>query len=652
MTEARQETFASDRLDQHQRLAATASETVVAVSGGPGSGKTRALLGRADWLMASGVDPGELLMVTSTTGAVDDIDRRWREDLGKLEGPQFVRSTLRALASDVMSRYGPSAARDVPNSVWGQEQGRQVITLLARDWVDRDIGPTEATEALWWAQARAGQSVAAPCREEPDWSEVLAQYTDLKRRQRVLDVDDLVPAAVRMLEASDRQGLQRPARQWDHLVIDHLEDLTLLDWLLLQMLVRPGGSLTVGINRNERVGGMRGADDGVWTTLCTGDASRPAARVYELGLIHHRNRSIYALSSLLRQADQSQWSTDEAEGFPLGAQATGSELVIVRGSHADMDQAIIQQMTGRISQGRRWDEMACISYGRASLERFRDALLRRQAPHRTLTACPGRGEDPHMESVLALLQLVANPHDIAALTLWVGNVLGARQHGRRLQQVVARQVVHLARGYGGDLGEALGHEAGRHRPDSPAGSCLTSAAMAYQDLRRRVDEGALGWEELWSRTHGLAAAALAGADLPEPESGPTPSGTPVTRQLLAAFLCALAARDWPVTTSQDCLTLATAGEAKGLHWPLVWVIDANNDDLPDFAGSDLPQRREWIPQAFYVAVTRALEEVHAYCSQAPGRGVNPLVPPDLDGINSGVIPTRYVNARGEDIRPG
>ena len=652
MTEPQQRAFAADRLDRHQRTAATSGEPVVAVTGGPGAGKTRALLGRLGFLLASGMDPQSAVLVTSTGGAVEDIWRRWRADLGMAADPDFRTETPMAMAHAVLRSYAAAIGLQAPDTVWSRDEARQVLGLLTRDWVGREMGPTEAMEVLWWAQSRARGPVAMPRREEPDWAEVVERYTDLKRQQSVLDVDDLVPTAIGVLEEMTRRGLQWPQMQWDHMVIDNLEDMTAQDWQLLKMLARPGGSLTVGINLNERVRGMRGADDEVWTALRMGETGWPAAHIYELGLNHHGNGSVYALSKLLRQSDRLNWATDEVDGFPLGPQVTGSELVIVRGTRSEMDQVMLQQMRARISEGRRWDEMACISYGRSSLERFRDALVRHQIPHKLLSASPGRGEEPQTESTLALLQLVANPRDLGALTVWLGNVYRARQVGARVGLVVARHVHDLAREHEGDLGEALSHETRRHRAAGPIGICLAVASMAYQDLCRVVDEGTLERSEAWSRAQGLVAMALVGAARPEQSNGDARSGTPVTRQWLADALCSLAAMDWSNVPDPQGLTLATVNEAKGLHWPLVWLLDGSEDEFPDFAESDLPQRREWIPRAFYVAATRALEQAHIYCSQMPGRGVDTIILPDPDAMDDGIISKRYVNARGEETQLG
>ena len=652
MAEPQQTVFPADRLDQHQRTAATSNKPLVAVTGGPGSGKTRALLGRLSFLLASGVEPLSVVLVTSTWGAVEDIRRRWRADLGIAAAPDFMTSTPLALAYSVLRTYAPVIELQAPDTVWGHEEARQVIGLQTNDWVGREMGPKEAMEVLWWAQSWARGSVAMPRREEPDWAEVVEQYTDLKRQQSVLDVDDLVPTAIRVLEEMTRRGLQWPHMQWGYMVIDNLEDMTVQDWRLLKMLARPGGSLTVGINLNERVRGMRGADDEVWTALRMGETGCPAAHIYELGLNHHSNGSVYALSKLLRQTNRANWSTDEVDGFPLGPQVAGSELVIVRGTPSEMDQVMLQQMSARISEGRRWDEMACISYGRSSLERFRDALVRHQIPHKLLSASPGRGEDRQTESTLALLQLVANPRDLGALTVWLSNVYGAKQLGTRVGLVVARHVHNLAKEYEGDLGEALSHETRRHRGASPIGSCLAVASMAYQDVRRMVDEGTQELGEAWSRAQGLVASALAGGAKPEQSNGDAPSDPPVTRQWLANALFYESAINQSPMPSRQGLTLATVNEAKGLHWPLVWVMDGNMEDFPDIAESGLPQRHEWIPRAFYVAATRALEQVHIYCNQVPGRGVDPLILPNPDAVDDRIISKKYVNAWGEETQLG
>ena len=135
MTEPQQRVFAADRLDQYQRTAATSKESVLAITGGPGAGKTRALLGRLGFLLAGGVNPQSVILVTSTCGATEDLRRRWQADLGMTAEPDFRTSSPLALAYAVLSAYAPTIELQVPDTVWGHEEARLVIALLTKYWV-------------------------------------------------------------------------------------------------------------------------------------------------------------------------------------------------------------------------------------------------------------------------------------------------------------------------------------------------------------------------------------------------------------------------------------------------------------------------------------------------------------------------------------
>lgn len=305
-------------LDNAQSDAVLSPAAVLAILAGAGSGKTRVLTHRIARRIADGsATPKHVMAVTFTTKAASEMRSRLRVLLGEELFPVRPRAftprpsagpavhTLHALGYSLLNRY--AADRD---------QRRRHVThrrhdLLAGTLKDvgesrLTVGPLEAE--IEWAKARAlspRQYLAAAEDQRrvvgADGQlvdlEVVArafeQYEQTMRRRQVMDVDDLIVEAVRVLE--NDSAFRAAQGYWHrHVFVDEYQDLNPAQFRLLRALVGDNPDLCVVGDPNQAIYGWNGADPNLLTDFNT---YFPSAQVLHLEANYRCRRPIVAAAA-------------------------------------------------------------------------------------------------------------------------------------------------------------------------------------------------------------------------------------------------------------------------------------------------------------------------------------------------------------------
>lgn len=239
---SRQETAQPFCYSGGQQHAIDAGPHPVLVLAGPGSGKTRTLVGRVERLLHDNVPAGQILAVTFTRRAAGELRERLALALGETAGlPQA--DTLHALALSCWDGEEPAvlseeAARTLFCTVNGlaASEGR-------KDW-----------EALSLARERLE---SLPPERELRFS----RYQAFKREKRLADYTDL-------LEHWQASLRTTPERPWTEVLVDEIQDLSPLQLALVQALLPPDGRGFFGIgDPDQSIYGFRGAHPDVQAAL-------------------------------------------------------------------------------------------------------------------------------------------------------------------------------------------------------------------------------------------------------------------------------------------------------------------------------------------------------------------------------------------------
>ncbi len=232
-----------DRLDAMQRVAASAPGGPMLIVAGPGTGKTRTLTHRVAYLCAElGVRPDQCLAITFTRRAAEEVGDRLRSLLGPVASDVTV-ATFHALALTILREH-PGRA--------GLGDGFRVA-----DDADRAAAIDEATTrdgVVTMSAAQARRALAAATDDG-----LRERYLAGLRRNDLVDVDELVTLAVDLLRgAPDLVAAYR--RRWSWTFVDEYQDVDPSQFDLLRLLCPADGNLCAIGDPDQAIYAFRGAD--------------------------------------------------------------------------------------------------------------------------------------------------------------------------------------------------------------------------------------------------------------------------------------------------------------------------------------------------------------------------------------------------------
>jgi len=606
-------------LNPPQREAVTVPEGPLLVLAGAGSGKTRVIAHRVAWLLEQGADPASILAVTFTNKAAAEMRERVRA-LARA-GSRVQVSTFHGFGLWLLGQE--HAAAGLPRRFAVCDAGDQ-MALLRRCMRevridDRRFDLRRLLSILSRAKNALADGIAVGAEGRGDdydlaAAEVWPRYREALRAQRAVDFDDLVAGPVALL-GRDAEVREKYRGRFRHVLVDEYQDTNLCQLRLLELLCAPGKargrgwsgrSLCAVGDDDQAIYGWRGAEV---KNILRFDRHFPGARVVRLEQNYRSTGHVLACANgVIGRATERHpkrlW-TDAGAGDPVRVVALEDE---------EEEARFVAGEVGRLrGEGRALADVAVLYRLNAQSRPVEEALREAGVPH-AVRGGPAFFDRSEVRDVLAWLKVCAAPHDDVSLARVVnvpprgiGDVslsrLGEWASSQGLPicraMAVAERVAGLPRGAPEKMGEFLSlleRFRARFR-----GGTLGAAARAM------VEELGLA---AWVRSSVLSAEA--GARKVEAIEGVLRSLESYERRerrpTLEGFLSRLALDSREEEPEEaDGVTLMTLHAAKGLEFPVVFLIGCEEDLLP-VAGiqgeaRDLEEER----RLAYVGITRARE---------------------------------------------
>jgi len=605
--------FDTTDLTAEQEKAATHQGSALLIVAGAGTGKTTTLTARLAHLLASGVPPQRILLLTFSRRAAADLLNRAEQ----LTGPGAHAAwggTFHAVANRLLRRYGGALGLPPSFTVLDTADTAEMMALAREGSGKHNGSPPHQRRArkqtLADIHSRCVNSKTPLSRvlrthfpwcaeEKAEIRETFKGYALRKRAQGVLDYDDLLLYWAALLATPDVARILQ--KKFDHILVDEFQDTNALQADLLEGMCSAGTEITAVGDDAQSIYSFRAAThanimefptrfNAKVVTLEQNHRSTPAllaatnALIDEAANRHPKNlwsnRADLAQPVLMRCADEDAQSREvcarilqhHEKGTPLQAQA-----VLVRTSHhSDL---LELELAAR--------NIPFIKYGGL---KFLEAT--------------------HVKDLVCLLRLVENPKDELAwfrILQLLDRVGPAAAH--RLTALLApsdNPAAHLvdcledlppqARSAAQDLATAL--------VDSLSLG-PTSAVPVIERMRRWLDPTV-------KTRYPNAPARLSDLEQLQSAAG-NASG-------LSQFLTDLAL-DPPAATSdlagpphldEDFITISTIHWAKGAEWDVVHVLHLTDGHIPSDLATGDAEAIEEERRLLYVAMTRARNHLYAY----------------------------------------
>ncbi|MHC4223660.1 MAG: ATP-dependent helicase [Planctomycetota bacterium] len=606
-------------INPEQRSAITHGPGPLLVVAGAGSGKTRVITRRIAHLVQEGVPPHRIVALTFTNKAA----REMRERVEKLVAARdLMVCTFHSFAARTLRRFAPRVGFTSEYSIYDTEDKTHLLKALIKELRFDDLRPAEVSLAL----TRIKNGMKRP--DLPGWraeqvTSVMRHYEERMAEANAMDFDDLLVNLHRLLEEDEEARARLRGRaQW--LLVDEYQDTNEVQYRILKQLADPEHNVCATGDPDQSIYRWRGA-----TIRNILDFARdfPGAEVVTLDRNYRSTKSILEVANAVIKNNRDRYEKDlrtmKGEGTPVREVRCLDE--------SDEARAVAREAMARIAGGRPAREMAVFYRVNAQSRTLERALNEAGIPYSIVGAVEFY-KRREVKDVLAYVRLARNPRDSGALrrilnvpTRGLGKTTEARLLDRAQQrETTPREFLRDREGFK-ELGRARkALERFADVLDGIEGLSTDDPALFIQEVVDRTQyREYLGDER--DRVENVDELVSAAAEFAnrDPQGG------------IDGFLeeNALVADQDTYDDGLDAVTLMTVHSAKGLEFPWVAVTGLEEELFPHFLSRDEPEELEEERRLFYVAVTRAQEELLLMHGQQRMRS----------GVPTHMVPSRFLD---------
>jgi len=604
-------------LNPEQRQAVEAIGGPVLILAGPGSGKTRVIAHRVAYLITvCEVNPHRIMAVTFTNKAAREMVERLNH-LVSGSVADLTLGTFHAICARILRREGRAIGID-PRFVIYDDEDR--ASLLKRSIQEVDLDPKQyVPRAIQSAISAAKSRLLTPQdyiqRSHSYFEEVVQRvyqrYQQLLAESSALDFDDLLMKAVQLFKTSP-EILSRYQSRYLHLLVDEFQDTNLVQYELIKQLGGKYRNICVVGDPDQSIYSWRFAD---LRNILSFEKDYPEAKVVLLEQNYRSTKMILETASSIISANQQRKPKELWTNNELGEQTT----VVETYTEQEEAQFVVSEVERLVGQGEVSRGDCAVMYRTNAQSRaLEEAFIRYGVPYE-LVAGTRFYERREIKDIIAYLRLIQNPYDSVSL-LRIINV-----PGRGIGQQSLSQLSRWAKALGVPEYQALQLIAEPEtEPQPPFSSRITRALTNFLNLieefiarsqelhpadlldlvaeRSGYKEYILGQpdgEERWENILELRTVAQQYSDLNPADS-------------LSAFLegVTLVSDVDGLDTTADAVTLITLHQAKGLEFPVVFIVGMEDGILPHFKSFDDPAQMEEERRLCYVGITRAKHKVY------------------------------------------
>ncbi len=583
---------------------------------GAGTGKTNTLAHRVAHLIATGGDPGRVLLLTFSRRAAEEMTRRANRILAQLAARSSHcaapiaglpwSGTFHSVGARLLREYAPSIGLSPGFSLHDREDSADLMNLVRHELgfstKPKRFPLKETCLSIYSVVVNNRASVAEVLQSKFPWcadredelKHLFLAYVEAKQAQQVLDYDDLllywtqmatVPALAREL-----------GERFDHVLVDEYQDTNRLQAEILLALKPDGRGLTVVGDDAQSIYAFRGAT--VRNILDFPKLFDPPARQVAL------ERNYRSTQPILAAANGVIGLAGEGFAKALWTERASSRLPLLVSVKDDADQAgyVVEQTLARREAGVKLKHQAVLFRASHHSARLEVELSRRNIPFVKFGGLKFL-EAAHVKDVLALMRWSQNPCDRVSgfRTLQLLSGIGPKTAGRILDNLAAPPGCTL-------LGEQPVPEAARESwqdfaslveslglPAAPWPASFETACRWYEGQLDRLFEDAqqrqIDIDQLarMAATYPSRERFLTELTLDPPEATSAEAGVPLL--------------------DEDYLILSTIHSAKGQEWKAVTILNVVDGCIPSDMATGTTAEIDEERRLLYVAMTRAKDEL-------------------------------------------
>lgn len=629
---ARLEKHLGNDLNDSQRQAVMAADGCNLILAGPGSGKTRVITYRVAYLIARGVPAESILLVTFTRRAAREMVRRLDTLIGH-DASKVWAGTFHHVGNRLLRRPAKLLGFEPNFTILDSEDQLDLIRLAmddagfqAKSKEKLAPKPAQLHHLLSFqvnTRAPLAQIIENQAPELLEWlpriEAVGAAYAKRKLAANCMDYDDLLVQWLRLIKEFPGQ-LERMANTFRHILIDEMQDTNALQVEIVEMIAAAGaGNLTAVGDDAQSIYRFRGAN---YDNILRFPERHEGARTFLLDVNYRSTPQIVAFTAASIRHNQSGFPKELVSSRPEGL----LPVVVATADVYEEADLVCQQILDARDKDVALGDMAVLYRNHYDSVVLQGSLVTRGIPY-TVRSGLRFFEQAHIKDVLAYLRVVVNPRDEASwrrILLLLPGIGPAKAAGvyRRLAEAAdplaelgsaqtMAAVPPRSRGFFAafvsDLQQIRATDP-EHHPEEAVRAVLKGGYSAVVAQK---------YDRPQNRIADIEQFAVLAAKYDSLE------------RLLAELLLAgdvYGMDSVEPVDPKDLLVLSTVHQAKGLEWSHVFVIRLVEDSFPNRRAMDEEGGEEEERRIFYVAVSRAMNELTLVYPSTVSRGsYDPMV---------------------------
>lgn len=582
---------------------------------GAGSGKTRVLTYKIAYLIDSGISPFEILALTFTNKAANEMKQRIFSLVGPNAGNIWM-GTFHSIFARILRWEAQYIGFDRNFSIYDDDDSKKLTESILKSL---KIGPENAKAEAVLGMIRAlktklvlhedFQSMAG----NPFEKIVSSVYTEYQKslfKNNAMDFDDLLINPI-ILFQNNRDILSKYQNRFKFILVDEYQDTNIAQYQIVKMLSLGHGNITVVGDDAQSIYRWRGAEI---ENILRFESDYQECKVFKLEQNYRSTQKILAVADEVIKNNKRQLKKNLFTKNEQGEQVVLTETL----SDKDEGQMIVKWVMSESHRMKlNFKDFVVLYRTNAQSRTIEDSLRRNSIPY-VIVGGVKFYQRKEIKDVIAYLKILVNPKDDEAMTriLKLREGIG-EQTLERLKKYSKENKISLCEGL---FGIFTGYEKSELKQTRVNTELLKLLSMI--EKYRQVKEGFSPSELARSivdeigiirelRNEGTDEAMERMYNVQELLSGISEYTDNTEQPSLEGFLqeVSLVSDIDTYDDKKNAVTLMTIHAAKGLEYPVVFITGLEEGIFPLVSSTLTLEELEEERRLFYVAITRAMKKL-------------------------------------------
>ncbi len=654
------------QLNAGQQAAVEYNEGPSLVIAGAGSGKTRVLTYKIAYLIQLGLEPHNILALTFTNKAANEMKNRIGSLIGYDHAHYVNMGTFHSVFSRILRVEAQHIGFDPHFTIYDENDSRSLIKTIVKEMMldEKMYKPSTvhsrismAKNTLINAQQYANDAEIYErdrYSRMPEIGKIYAAYQERCRRANAMDFDDLLVMTYQLFH--EHEDIRKKwADRFRYILVDEYQDTNKVQQMIVDQLAKDNHRICVVGDDAQSIYSFRGANI---DNILNFTKIYPEAKLFKLEQNYRSTQRIVQAANSLIRHNQRQIRKEVFSENDLG------DSLMVKPAYSDKEEAAIvcRDIKKYMRQhGGVYSDFAILYRTNAQSRPFEDEFLKQNIPYRIYGGLSFY-QRKEIKDILAYFRLVANHDD---------------------EEAFKRIINYPARGIGNTTISKIAEAAARHgvsfwnvcynldQYGVPVNAGAKSKLVRFVLMIQQFSDQATT-KNAYDLGRDIVMQSGIHADLYSSSDAEYLTRQENQEELMSAMLdfvasCREEGREQEATldrflqevslmsdkessdSGEPQVSLMTVHAAKGLEFPVVFVVGMEENIFPSSMAQDSPRELEEERRLLYVAITRAEKLCILTC--AKNRWRYGKMEYDVPSRFLQEIDSRFIHFDGEDMTP-